>query len=308
MDGYGTTIYVEVFVIAKGKIIKALSGFYYVKAEDGKVYQCRGRGVFRKRKISPLVGDYIEFQSDNEYEGYVLEVFARKNELIRPPISNIDQAILVFSAVEPMFSPQLLDRFLVVIEAAKIEPIICVTKIDLMSQAEAEQVNKFIELYKEIGYTIIQLSSETNEGIQHVTPLLEEKITVFAGQSGVGKSSLLNAIRPDLQLKTAEISTHLGRGKHTTRHVELIEVAGGLVADTPGFSSLEFTDIEAVDLTSYFIEFAQASVGCKFRGCLHLNEPGCAVKEKLANGEIAKSRYTNYETFMQEIKERKPRY
>ncbi|WP_147532043.1 ribosome small subunit-dependent GTPase A [Bacillus marasmi] len=291
----------------EGKIIKALSGFYYVLGDEG-IVQCRGRGVFRKNKITPLVGDYVVYQAENDQEGYILEVKERKNELVRPPISNVDQAILVFSAVEPDFSTNLLDRFLVLIEYNHITPIICISKLDLTDENLRVKLEQYAEDYRKAGYTVILTSSETELGIDKLAPYLEGEISVFAGQSGVGKSSLLNVLRPDLDLKTDDISSHLGRGKHTTRHVELIEVGNGLVADTPGFSSLEFTDIEAEELTYCFPEIATESEKCKFRGCLHLSEPKCAVKAAVENGEIPIYRFDHYKDFLQEIKERKPRY
>ncbi|MBL4952636.1 ribosome small subunit-dependent GTPase A [Neobacillus sp. OS1-32] len=291
----------------EGKIIKALSGFYYVLHQD-HVIQCRGRGVFRKNKITPLVGDEVVFQAENNQEGYILEVKERKNELQRPPIANVDQAILVFSAVEPDFSPGLLDRFLVLVEFNHIKPLICITKMDLTNDDEQQKISTYAEHYNGAGYEVILTSSETEAGIDRLNPHLENKISVFAGQSGVGKSSLLNVLRPDLELKTNDISAHLGRGRHTTRHVELIKVGNGLVADTPGFSSLEFTNIEAEDLTRCFPEFLRASEQCKFRGCLHLKEPKCGVKLKVEAGEIPVYRYEHYVDFLREIKERKPRY
>ncbi len=291
----------------EGKIIKALSGFYYVLS-NGSVTQCRGRGVFRKNKITPLVGDYVEFQAENETDGYILEVFERKNELVRPPISNVDQAILVFSAIEPDFSTSLLDRFLVLVESNDIVPIICITKADLLNDDELTRILEYKSQYEQFGYDVLLTSSKTDQGLEDLIPYLKDKTSVFAGQSGVGKSSLLNAINPDLQLKTAGISTHLGRGKHTTRHVELIDIGDGLVADTPGFSSLEFSELEVEELAQCFPEMVERADDCKFRGCLHNNEPKCAVKTSVESGEIPSYRYDHYLAFFKEIKERKPRY
>ncbi|BCE06499.1 MULTISPECIES: ribosome small subunit-dependent GTPase A [Bacillus] len=292
----------------EGKIIKALSGFYYVLDGD-QIIQCRGRGVFRKNKITPLVGDDVVYQADNDKEGYILEIKDRFNELVRPPISNVDQAVLVFSAKEPTFSTSLLDRFLVLVEAGGIRPIICITKMDLVDDdALKERIHQYAEDYRNIGYSVYTTSMKNGSGIEDIVSHFQDKITVFAGQSGVGKSSLLNAISPDLELKTAGISAHLGRGKHTTRHVELIDINGGLVADTPGFSSLEFAGIEAEDLGSAFLEISEKSAECKFRGCLHMKEPNCAVKRAVENGEIAQYRYDHYVEFLTEIKDRKPRY
>jgi len=291
----------------EGKIVKALSGFYYVThGED--IIQCRGRGVFRKNKITPLVGDEVVFQAENDQEGYILEVKERKNELVRPPIANVDQAILVFSSVEPDFSTVLLDRFLVLVEFNHIRPLICITKMDLTTKEQEQKIMEYAGHYKAADYEVILTSSETETGIEKLQPHVENKISVFAGQSGVGKSSLLNALRPDLELKTDHISSHLGRGKHTTRHVELIKIGNGLIADTPGFSSLEFTNIETEDLTACFPEIQKASENCKFRGCLHVTEPKCGVKSALQSGEIPSYRYEHYVDFLQEIKDRKPRY
>ncbi|WP_026559394.1 ribosome small subunit-dependent GTPase A [Bacillus sp. J37] len=292
----------------RGKIVKALSGFYYVQDKE-RLIQCRGRGVFRKNKITPLVGDEVEYQAENDLEGYILEVFERKNELVRPPICNVDQAILVFSAVEPDFSTTLLDRFLVLIEANDIIPIIVISKVDLIPSEEIrERVGAFAKDYQNAGYTVLLTSTVESTVDKDLLPFLNDHISVFAGQSGVGKSSLLNVLRPDLELKTNDISSHLGRGKHTTRHVELIPVGTGFVADTPGFSSLDFTGIEVEDLTYCFPEMRERSGDCKFRGCTHVREPKCSVKNAVEAGEIPQYRYDHYLTFVEEIKERKPRY
>ncbi|ONK23279.1 ribosome small subunit-dependent GTPase A [Bacillus sp. VT-16-64] len=293
--------------MTKGKIIKALSGFYYVLAGD-QIIQCRGRGVFRKKNIHPLVGDYVTFQAENEQEGYIMAIEPRKNELTRPPIANIDQGILVFSAKEPDFNTLLLDRFLSVVEANNIHPIICMTKIDLLLEEERKQLDRYVEDYRTIGYDVILVSALTGEGIDQLLPHIDSKVSVLAGQSGVGKSSLLNALRPELDLKTGHISSHLGRGKHTTRHVELLQIGEGLVADTPGFSSLEFPEMEEAELGRAFPEIFAASASCKFRRCLHVNEPGCAVIRFVEEGDICLYRYEHYKKFLEEIKERKPRY
>ncbi|MFS0823656.1 ribosome small subunit-dependent GTPase A [Bacillus sp. 1P02SD] len=292
----------------EGKIIKALSGFYYVQDENGELIQCRGRGVFRKNKVTPLVGDHVLFQAENSTDGYILEVLERKNELVRPPIANVDQAILVFSAIKPDFSPLLLDRFLVLVESNDIEPIICISKTDLISDEAVQEIKEYARNYREIGYHVLLTSTKEKEGLDQLLPLLENRISVFAGQSGVGKSSLLNSLRPDLELETNEISMSLGRGKHTTRHVELIEIGNGLVADTPGFSSLEFLTIEAEELAYCFPEIYEVGANCKFRGCTHISEPKCAVRQSVEDGSIEQFRYNHYVSFYEEIKERKPRY
>ncbi|MCT6924060.1 ribosome small subunit-dependent GTPase A [Metasolibacillus sp.] len=293
--------------MAQGQIRKALSGYYYVY-QDGELVQCRGRGVFRNRGESPLVGDIVDYTKEGDSDGYVMKIHPRKNELVRPPIANIDQAILVFSVKEPDFNTLLLDRFLVVLESFFVQPVICLTKMDLLTADEKQRLQEKIVDYEAIGYTVLTTYQDDSTLMERLYPLLEEKISVLAGQSGVGKSTLLNTLLPDLQLKTGEISQSLGRGKHTTRHVELIEVGNGLLADTPGFSSFDFDTIEKEELTACFPEFQRLSENCKFRGCLHTKEPKCAVKEALASGEVRQYRYEHYEQFLQEIMERKPRY
>lgn len=293
----------------KGQIRKALSGFYYVLDEDGERYiQCRGRGVFRNRQISPLVGDFVDYKADNDLEGTILHVYERKNELVRPPIANIDQAILVFSAKQPDFHPLLLDRFLTAIESHDIQPIICLTKMDLVNDEEKSAIMDYVADYEKIGYEVIPTYIDDPELQQRLMPVLEGRTSVLAGQSGVGKSTMLNTILPSLELKTDDISKALNRGKHTTRHVELIEVNSGLLADTPGFSSFDFDTIEKEELSGCFPEMAERSNACKFRECLHLNEPKCAIKAAVDSGEIPEYRYKHYLKFLEEIMTRKPRY
>ncbi|MGI8315073.1 ribosome small subunit-dependent GTPase A [Halobacillus mangrovi] len=290
-----------------GKIIKALSGFYYVWHE-GEVYQCRGRGNFRKRKVSPLVGDIVEFKAEKQDEGYILSIEDRKNEFIRPPIANVDQALIVTSATHPEFNALLLDRFLVLVEAKRIEPFIVISKMDQLTDEQIEIMKGYKQMYEAIGYPVILSAVDDEEAMDQVQSHLTRRTTVIAGQSGVGKSSLLNSIDPRLAIDTNEISESLGRGKHTTRHVELYEIAGGLVADTPGFSSLEFGDLETEQLPECFPEFVEVQDGCKFRGCLHHKEPKCAVKAAVSEGKISEQRYEHYLQFLEEIQNRKPRY
>ena len=294
-------------MILKGQIRKAISGFYYVQDGD-ELIQSKGRGVFRKRGIHPLVGDFVTYQPDGKNDAIITEVHERKNELVRPPIANVDQALLVFSMVEPDFSTHLLDRFLTVIESHRIQPVICLTKKDLADDEATKEVLEIAKYYEKIGYEIITTFIDDPELPRKLKPFLQKKITVLAGQSGVGKSTLLNSALPTLGLKTGEISDALGRGRHTTRHVELLEVADGLVADTPGFSTLDFDHLEKEQLSKQFIEFHEAASNCKFRGCLHVNEPKCAVKDLVESGEIAEFRYKHYQQFLQEIMDRKPRY
>jgi ribosome biogenesis GTPase / thiamine phosphate phosphatase len=291
----------------EGRIIKALSGFYYVQSTD-QVYQCKGRGIFRKKNITPLVGDFVSFDIREGNEGYITEIKPRTNELIRPPIANITQAIIVSSAVLPDFSTHLLDRFLVLIEAKGISPIIMISKTDLLSEKQLQNVKSYQADYEAIGYKTEMFSAKEPTDIDRIKEYLKDEVTVIAGQSGVGKSSFINTISPDALIKTADISKSLGRGKHTTRHVELIEVNGGLVADTPGFSALDFSEIEAEELMDCFPEFRELKESCKFRGCIHANEPKCAVKDAVNMGELPKFRYEHYISFLEEIQSRKPRY
>ncbi|MEG0366984.1 MAG: ribosome small subunit-dependent GTPase A [Coprobacillus sp.] len=286
----------------KGQIIKALSGFYYVEV-DNTIYQCRARGKFRKDEQVPLVGDYCEFTIENGNEGYIRKLFDRKNELVRPPICNIDQALLVFSAKEPDMNTILLNRFLILIEHFHIEPIICISKMDLNKDNEIQ--NTMLP-YEEAGYKVIYVSSKDNIGIEEIKKMFKDKITVVTGQSGVGKSSLLNAMNIHLNIDTNEISKALGRGKHTTRHVELLKMYNGYVADTPGFSSLEL-NLEPIDIAHSYHDFDELSAKCKFRGCLHDSEPHCAIKQAVEDGHISKERYDHYLMFLKEAKELKER-
>lgn len=288
----------------KGQIIKALSGFYYVASED-EIFQTRARGNFRNRKITPLVGDEVIFESSNQTDGYLLEILPRKNELVRPPVANVDQGVVVTSLVEPNFSYNLLDRFLVTLEYEGIEPIIFLTKADLVKDLAAMKAIE--ETYQAIGYHVITSKAE-GEDLLELQRYFPERITVFMGQSGAGKSTLLNRIVPELALETGVISESLGRGKHTTRHVELLPICDGLVADTPGFSSIDFLEIEAVELPKLFPDFLAVAANCRFRECMHLNEPDCAVKQGVAANEIAETRYKNYIQFLEEIENRRPVY
>lgn len=283
-----------------GKIIKALSGFYYVLSND-LIYQARARGLFRKTEESPLVGDEVKFQIENENEGYITEILPRKNALVRPPVANIDQLLLTASLKSPDFSFYLLDRFIAYSEAHDIEPVIIITKNDLNEDTDLlEEIKQVYSPFYELHFTS---KSQIKE---ELSDLFTDKISVLAGQSGAGKSTLLNTLLPDLDLKTDEISNALNRGKHTTRHVELIEHNGGYIADTPGFSTIDFINIDKYNIKFCFIDFNQFT--CKFRECLHINEPKCGVKNAVENGALAKSRYESYVKIYNEIDNRKERY
>jgi len=298
----------------EGLIYKALSGYYYVMNEEGRSIQCRARGIFKKRGESPLVGDRVDYGETENGEGTVDRILPRSTELVRPPVANADLAVLVFSVLRPELNLQLLDKFLVHTEHAGLDALIVLTKMDALDDAEdGERVRADVEaaraLYASIGYGTIATSSKKREGLDALRERLSRHISVFAGQSGVGKSSLVNALVPGLELATNEISDKLGRGKHTTRHVELIRMeGGGYVADTPGFSQLDFAELGIEQIGDCFREFRELSAGCKFRGCTHIHEPGCAVLAAKESGAIAASRYDHYAGFMAEWKENRRRY
>lgn len=256
-------------------------------------------------QISPKVGDIVRYDDEDD-NNPIQEVFERKNELFRPDIANIDQILLMFSAVLPDLSYILLDRFLVIMEQANIKPIIIISKIDLINEEEHNELERNIMYYKKIGYDVHLVNNLDAETLEDLEDVFKDKVTAVAGQTGVGKSTLLNSLRPDLELRTQEPSKALGRGKHTTRHTELFLYKGGLVADTPGFSKLSFGKITETELKEYFIEFGQYSLGCKFKNrCYHINEPDCNVKN---NDEILESRRNNYQLFYNEIKDKKEIY
>ncbi|MBM7642833.1 ribosome small subunit-dependent GTPase A [Streptococcus loxodontisalivarius] len=282
----------------QGRIIKALAGFYYVQSQ-GVTYQTRARGNFRKKGQTPYVGDWVEFSAEEQSEGYILSIAERQNSLVRPPIVNIDQAVVIMSAKEPDFNSNLLDRFLVLLEHKDIQPVIYISKTDLLD--DLTELKAIREQYEKIGYDFVY-------DLEELLALLSDKITVFMGQTGVGKSTLLNKIAPDLQLETGEISDSLGRGRHTTRAVSLYDVHGGKIADTPGFSSLDYEVSTPEDLSEAFPEIRKASHGCKFRSCTHTHEPSCAVKEAVEAGAIWQVRYDNYLQFLSEIENRRETY
>ena len=288
--------------MAKGQIRQSLSGYYDIFSE-GKTYRTRARGNFRKKGQTPLVGDYVEFKADNENEGYVLKILERKNQLVRPPVANVDCAIVVTACIEPDFSSNLLDRQLVMLSENEIVPILYFSKADLMDETTKERMLPVFDYYSKYYRTVVSEKNMADEEL--VSALLEEagNVLVVMGQTGAGKSTLLNRLDPKLKLETGEISKALSRGRHTTRKVSLMDVKGHLIADTPGFSSFELREIEKERLSSLFEDFNEYSPQCRFRGCLHLNEPDCAVK-----GKILESRYENYKLFQKMIQEQKPRY
>ena len=291
----------------EGRIIKGIGGFYYIETEKG-LYECRARGIFRKNKITPLVGDFVKISvvDEDNKKGVVEEIQERKTELVRPPIANVNKAVIVFAVKNPTPHLSLLDRFIVLAERENLEIVIILTKIDLDDDNTFEKIKN---IYEPCGYKVIGVSNLENKNIDKVKEELKDNTVVFAGPSGVGKSSLLNQIDSNFQLKTGDVSDKIKRGKHTTRHAELFELKfGGMVADTPGFSSLTLDDIEDIDLKDYFIEFEDYD-DCKFGSrCIHQNEPNCAVKEAVENGEIPKERYESYIQLLNEIRQGKRRY
>lgn len=289
----------------QGKIIKGIAGFYYVHVVHSGIYECKAKGVFRNKKIKPLVGDNVEFEILDEENriGNIINIYDRKNELIRPAVSNISQALVVFAIANPMPNLNLLDRFLVMMERNGIDTIICFNKIDLV---EEEEILKLRDIYVKAGYHVMFTSTKENMGIEEVLRVIDGKTTAFAGPSGVGKSSLLNALIPEANSQTGEISEKIKRGKHTTRHTEIFNVSDDTyLMDTPGFSSLYVNDFEKEELKNYFREFIEYNNGCRFTGCVHVNEPDCLVKEAVENGGINRSRYDNYILMYEEIKNKK---
>lgn len=286
----------------KGRIIKALSGFYYVE-HGGSIYETRARGKFRKTLETPLVGDIVSFQVENESGGYINEIHERKNALKRPPVANIDQLLVTMSMKSPDFNYYLLDRFLAYAEAHDMKPVIVITKTDLYDNND--KLEEITNVYEDVYPVHFTDRDHINEDLKGI---FKDNLNVLSGQSGVGKSTLLNTLVPELKLNTDEISNALNRGKHTTRHVELVEVGGGLIADTPGFSTIEFKDIDKYNIKYCFPDFNNYSGSCKFRECSHINEPKCGVKTAVEAGNLARSRYDSYLAIHQEIDNRKERY
>lgn len=291
-----------------GKIIKGIGGFYYVDTEKG-LYECRARGIFRKNKITPLVGDRVSISvvDEENKKGVVEEIEKRDTELVRPPIANVDKALIVFAIKNPSPNLSLLDRFIVLAEKENLEIVIVFTKVDL--DADGELLEELKSIYEVSGYKVIPVSNKLKLNIDKIKEELKENTVVFAGPSGVGKSSLLNEVDKNFELKTGEVSDKIKRGKHTTRHAELLKLeCGGMVADTPGFSSLTLDDTDESELKEYFIEFDKYD-DCRFGSrCIHENEPSCAVKEAVENGEISKKRYESYIQLLNEIRSEKRRY
>ncbi len=284
----------------QGIITKGIGGFYYVAAEDGTLYETRACGRFRKEHMIPRVGDRVELSPGLDA---VVEILPRKNELIRPPVANIDQIVVVASLISPAVDMYMIDAFLLSAAAAGIDAMLCINKSDLCNDSALEE---FCAVYEKAGYKTVVTSAKEDTGLETLRPHLAGLVTAFAGNSGVGKSSLLNRIGDNLCLETGGVSEKLSRGRHTTRHVELFPLAdGGFILDTPGFSRVELPGITPDKLAGLYREFAAVEEICKFSGCMHLKEPGCAIKAAVENGTIHEKRYESYQYFYEKLKENK---
>ncbi len=290
----------------KGKIIKGIAGFYYVHArENGKVYECRAKGIFRRDHRKPLVGDDVELEVLDEKEGLgnIRELCPRRSELVRPAVANVDQALVIFSIVKPQPNFNLLDRFLIMMGQRKLPCVICFNKLDMDGGCLGEQ---YVEIYQGCGYQALAVSAGEGWGIGELNALLRGKTTTVAGPSGVGKSSLVNCLQSGTVMETGDISEKIERGRHTTRHSELIAIEEDTyIVDTPGFSSLELFSLEKEALAGYYPEFAAFEGSCRFSGCSHINEPVCGVRAAVAEGAVSKMRYDNYCLLYEELRQRK---
>lgn len=289
----------------QGKIIKGIAGFYYVQVSAFGLYECKAKGIFRNKNIKPLVGDnvIIDIIDEKEKKGNIIDVLERMNKLIRPAVANVDQALVIFAAADPVPNLNLLDRFLIMMLAQGVETVICFNKSDIVSE---NAIRLLKETYIKCGYQVVFTSAFTEEGIADIQELIKNKTTVLAGPSGVGKSTIINLIQPDANMETGEISEKIRRGKHTTRHSELFYVEENtFIMDTPGFSSLYINEMDKDDLKDFFKEFREYEEDCRFKGCVHLNEPNCAVKLALQEGKISTIRYENYKELYEELKNQK---
>lgn len=292
----------------QGKIIKGIAGFYYVHVPGRGIYECRARGIFRKDQVKPLVGDDVEIDLLDEAEktGNIGKLLPRSSQLIRPAVANVDQALVIFAITHPQPNFNLLDRFLIMMQQQELPCIICLNKLDL-DQTGAGQ--EYADIYRACGYRVLTVSATEKQGTEQLRELLEGRTTTVAGPSGVGKSSLVNCLQTDRVMETGEISRKIERGRHTTRHCELIALGKDTyILDTPGFSSMGLFNLEKEQLAAYYPEFQSPGAPCRFAGCSHTAEPGCAVKQALEQGQISRLRYGNYCQLYEELKIKKPVY
>lgn len=289
-----------------GKIIKGIAGFYYVDIKDKGLYECKAKGLFRKEGIKPLVGDnaVIDIIDEEKKTGNIIDITERKNSIIRPACANIDLAVTVMSASKPKFKPLLMDKILIFFEYYDIDTLICFNKVDDASEEDIEAIESH---FSHTGYELLYTSAKTGRGVDKLKEILKGKTSILTGPSGVGKSSLINNIFPHADMETGGMSK-IGRGKHTTRHSEIFEVDDDtFILDTPGFTSMDLPDINKENVAAYFPEFVRLLGKCRFDSCIHIGEPGCAVKEALANGDISQGRYDSYVRFCEDI-DRKKKY
>ena len=285
-----------------GRILKGISGFYYVYVVESGIYECKAKGAFRKENVKPLVGDEVRILviSEEEMKGNVEEILPRSMELSRPPVANVDQALVIFAVKEPQINLRLLDSFLVNMEEKHLPTVICFNKAELATEEEKEELKK---TYESAGYTVIFSSMKKEYGLEEIKAVLEGKLTTVAGPSGVGKSTIINALQSEVKMETDGMMKKMDSGKQTTRHSQLIRInVNSFIMDTPGFGSVDLPKVEETELDEFFPEMREEKYDCKFAGCAHLKEPDCAVKEKLAAGNIAESRYENYTAFYEELK------
>lgn len=289
----------------QGKIIKGIAGFYYVHVGENEIYECKAKGIFRKDNQKPLVGDNVEITvlDQEEKTGNLIQILPRKNELIRPAVANIDQALVIFSITKPKPNLNLLDRFLIAMERQGVDTVICFNKQDISEEGERRALR---DIYQGCGRQVLFASAHQQQGIRQIRTILKGKTTAVAGPSGVGKSSMINLLQPEAAMETGSISRKIDRGRHTTRHSELITLdKDTYIMDTPGFSSLYLQALEKEELKDYFAEFAAYEPECRFQGCLHIHEPDCGVKKALKDGKINRVRYDHYVELFQELKEKR---